>query len=118
VPVITILFAVVSFAFPPLFTRCVMRVPVKSPQFFMRWALGGFGGMVTSGIAAVFDGGWLYTAAYGASGLLGLILWWWSRRKRKRSLRALGAKARARLAAMVSKIPKPGPVLRPVPQGG
>lgn len=45
---------------------------------------------------------------------------WWNRRNRRgrrRSLRSLGAKSRARLAAMAAKMPKPGPVLRPVPQG-
>jgi hypothetical protein len=114
--VITILFAAGCFAFPPLFTRCVLRVPTRSPQFLVRWAWSGFGGMTTSGIAAVFNGGWPYSAAYGASGLLALILWWWSRRKRKRSLRQLGHKARVRLAAMARNMPKPGPVLRPVPQ--
>ena len=41
----------------------------------------------------------------------------WRRRKRKRSLKALGNKARARLAALLRSMPKPGPVLRPVPQG-
>jgi small-conductance mechanosensitive channel len=46
-------------------------------------------------------------------------LWWqqWRRRRRKRSLRALGHKARARLAAMARNMPRPGPVLRPAPQG-
>jgi hypothetical protein len=46
-------------------------------------------------------------------------LWWqqWRRRRRKRSLRALGHKARARLAALAANMPRPGPVLRPVPQG-
>ena len=45
-------------------------------------------------------------------------LWWqfW-RRRRKRSLRQFGHKARARLAAMARNMPRPGPVLRPVPQG-
>lgn len=46
-------------------------------------------------------------------------MWWqqWRRRRRKRSLRQLGHKARARLAAMARNMPRPGPVLRPVPQG-
>lgn len=46
-------------------------------------------------------------------------LWWnrRNRRRRRRSLRSLGEKSRARLAAMARNMPKPGPVLRPVPQG-
>lgn len=110
---ITILFAAGCFAFPPLFTRCVMRVPVRDARFLVHWAWGGFGGMATASGAAVFTGGWLYAASYGASGLLALILWWWSRRKRKRSLRQLGHKARARLAAMVRNMPRPSPRLVP-----
>lgn len=42
-------------------------------------------------------------------------MWWRNRRKRKRPLRALGNKARARLAEMIANMPGPGPVLRPVP---
>lgn len=46
-------------------------------------------------------------------------LWWKGRRgkRRKRSLKALGHKARARLAALAANMPRPGPALRPVPQG-
>lgn len=45
--------------------------------------------------------------------------WWFGRRgrRKKRSLKALGHKARARLAAMLRNMPRPDPVLRPVPQG-
>jgi threonine/homoserine/homoserine lactone efflux protein len=49
-------------------------------------------------------------------------LWWqqWRRRRRrrrKRSLKALGEKMRAVFEAMARNMPRPGPVLRPVPQG-
>jgi hypothetical protein len=47
------------------------------------------------------------------------LAWWLGRRggrRRRRSPRALGHKARARLAAMARNMPRPGPVLRPVPQ--
>jgi hypothetical protein len=44
-------------------------------------------------------------------------LWWSGRKRKKRSLRALGNKARARLAALARNMPRPGPVLRPAPQG-
>jgi len=49
--------------------------------------------------------------------------WWWltyrNRRRRRRALAALGAKARARIAAMTARMrERPArPVLRPVPAG-
>lgn len=69
------------------------------------------------GATALLFGSWPFTlgflilAAYFASR-------WWRRRKRKRSPRALGAKSKAQLAALVRKTReagRPGPVLRPVP---
>jgi hypothetical protein len=47
------------------------------------------------------------------------VVWWVDRhgRRKRRSLKALGSKARARLASMLRNMPRPGPVLRPVPQG-
>ena len=44
---------------------------------------------------------------------------WWNRRKRRRGPRAIGAKARARIAAMTARMrERPArPVLRPVPGG-
>jgi hypothetical protein len=54
----------------------------------------------------------------GAAAIAAWLLW--RRRKRKRALRELGAKSRARLAALVRKAresAKPRPVLRPVPGG-
>jgi len=59
----------------------------------------------------------------GLAAFLAVIWWlnWWldrrGGRRKKRSLRQLGHKARARLAAMARSMPRPGPVLRPVPQG-
>lgn len=49
-----------------------------------------------------------------------LAAWfWWKRRKRRRAPRTLGAKAKARIAAMVTRMrERPArPVLRPVPGG-
>lgn len=67
---------------------------------------------------------WAFHGAPVAAGACAVIAviwawWWWQgrRKRRKRSLKALGHKARARLAAMARNMPKPGPVLRPVPQG-
>ena len=44
---------------------------------------------------------------------------WWNRRKRRRAPRTLGAKSRARIAAMVTRMrQRPSrPALRPVPGG-
>ena len=44
---------------------------------------------------------------------------WWRRRKRKGRLAAMGAKSRARIAAMTARMREcpARPVLRPVPQG-
>src|ERR1700722_11884444 len=101
---IDIILAVGSFAFPPVWAFIMTRIGLASRsrrEFLARWALGGFGGAVTSTIAALLDGGGLYPLSFGASGLVGLVLWWLSRRKRRRSLKALGGRARARLAAML-----------------
>jgi membrane protein implicated in regulation of membrane protease activity len=106
-----------GFGLPPLIALAyglVFRYRAGSPRYFMTWmwsAAGGFIGGAVSGI------GWFACACSAASAVLAFILWWWSRRKRKRSPKALGHKARARLAAMIRNMPKPGPALRPVPQG-
>jgi hypothetical protein len=118
VPVASLLWAAFCFAFPPLHALVVCgarRRPSWTPAFFADWACCGACGTAGSVFAAVGSGGWLYVASWGASALLGLILWWLSRRNRKRSLKLLGAKARARLAAMVRSMPRPSPRL--VPQG-
>jgi hypothetical protein len=52
--------------------------------------------------------------------VLAVVMWWLSRRKRKRSAKLIGAKSRALLAAVVARMrgaAKPRPVLRPVPGG-
>lgn len=116
---VTVLALACCFASPPLVAaviRCAMRLaPPPCPGFFRQWAYGGFGGMAASALSAASTGWWPAPLAYGASGLAGLVLWWWSRRKRKRSLRQLGRKAKARLAAMIRSMPRPSPRL--VPQG-
>lgn len=112
--IVTVLLSVLSFALPPLYVRLMrlaMGLPVRCPRFFSHWALGAAG--MTAG--TVIAGAWPEAASSGASVLLALVLWWYSRRKRKRSLRQLGNKARARLAAMARNMPRPSPRL--VPQG-
>jgi hypothetical protein len=63
------------------------------------------------------DRAWIGSAIALAVAAAWFWLWRRNRRKRRRSLKALGNKARARLAAMARNMPKPGPVLRPSPQG-
>lgn len=58
-------------------------------------------------------------AALGFAGVFLIGVWLWRNRSRgkRRPLKALGYKARARLAAMLRAMPKPGPARRPAPQG-
>lgn len=60
---------------------------------------------------------WNWPAAARAAALAVVFLWlWWRKRKdRKKALRALGYKARARLEAMVRSMPRLSPRL--VPEG-
>jgi peptidoglycan/LPS O-acetylase OafA/YrhL len=116
-----ILAAAADFTIPPLCalaTGCLSRPRRTRQQFLLTWA--SFGAVDAALTAAAIPPGryWLYPASFGASALLALVLWWLSRRKGKRkALKALGNKARARLAAMARNMPRPSPVRRPVPQG-
>jgi hypothetical protein len=113
-PVSAIFWVAVSFAFPPLFARFVVRA--RGTRFFSSWAFAGFCAAGTGSLGALVGGGWPNIAGFGASGLLGLVLWWNSRRKgRRKALRLLGGKARAVLAAMARNMPRLSPRL--VPQG-
>lgn len=68
-------------------------------------------------LAVITDAG-LFAVVTSALAVFRWWLWWRGpRNRRRRSLRALGHKARARLAAMLRSMPGPGPALRPVPQG-
>jgi 1,6-anhydro-N-acetylmuramate kinase len=61
-----------------------------------------------------------WAAAAVSSAAAAWIGWNWWRRNRRRAPRSLGAKARARLAALVKTMKeslKPWPALRPVPGG-
>jgi hypothetical protein len=87
-----------------------------------RAAMWAAGVVVTLGLATVIcvaGGDWPASAVYAVGVVVWVRIFWknWRRRKRNRSLAALGHKARARLAALLRSMPKPGPVLRPVPQG-
>lgn len=63
-------------------------------------------------------GDWVW-ASVSAAVLVWTAHTWWNRRKRRRAPRTLGAKSRARIAAMTARMrERPArPVLRPVPGG-
>lgn len=72
--------------------------------------------LVTAGNAVLHL--WVLMAVSGFI-LAWVVLVWWRRRKRRRAPRTIGAKARARIAAMTDRMrERPArPVLRPVPGG-
>lgn len=82
-----------------------------------QWAANGAGALV---VWLCLRAWWLALGG-GVSVIAALAVWWWRRRKdRRKALAAWGAKALARLAAMVRTMresAKPGPALRPVPGG-
>jgi len=80
------------------------------------WLLYWNGGGVGVAIAALAARHFGDVTAGAVSALLAFILWWWRRKKnRLRALRLIGAKARARLAALIRSMPRPAPRL--VPEG-
>jgi integral membrane sensor domain MASE1 len=66
------------------------------------------------------QGDWIPTAVMTVVTIIALAGWWWLRKRRKRAPRELGAKSRARIAALVATLRenlRPRPVLRPQPGG-
>lgn len=111
-PVGVIFWAAVCFVSSPAFARWVLRA--RGTRFFGHWACFGLCAVPGSALTVTSDRDWVNVAAWGASGLLGLILWWHSRRKgRRKALRLLGNKTRAVLAAMARNMPRPSPRLAP-----
>lgn len=84
--------------------------------FYQQWAWCGIGAVIGQAISANLRG----LAVAVAELILAAVLWWLSRRRRKRAPRAYGAKSRALLAAAVARMRetlKPRPVFRPAPGG-
>jgi hypothetical protein len=74
--------------------------------------------LVTLGWAV--QGDWISTGLMAVITVLALFGWWWRRRRRKAVPRELGAKSRARIAALVASLReglRPRPVLKPQPGG-
>ena len=82
-------------------------------RYFLQGWLSGAGG---GGAAALLEHFWAYALGAAVSTAVGLAIWWWRRRKRRNVLALMGAKGRARIAAMKQAMrerAKPRPVLRP-----
>ncbi len=73
--------------------------------------------LIAAGWALVPD--WFLAAFAGIVTVVCLWTWWRRNKERRRALRELGARSRARIAAMVTRMrERPArPVLRPVPAG-
>ena len=90
------------------------RISRMTPGYYLRWASAG---LFTAGVWMIVPGppGWVQGNL--ATAAVGFILWLWSGRKKIRSvLRAAGEKTMARLREVLRKMPRPRPVLQPVPQ--
>lgn len=104
-----------ALGWPPVYT--LLAAPVlRYPAYRCLAAAGG--GVV---IAAIFTLSWAYAAGGAAWIGVAVVVWWQGRRKdRRRALKAAGARALARIAAMKKTMrekAKPRPVFRPQPQG-
>lgn len=111
-------FAVAWFPVPLAAATVLWCLAVRSGRpsaFFGSW-IGGSAGLAFGGLVA---GDWITALGGAVTLIVAVIAWWLNRRKRKRSLRAIGGKARALLAKVVAKAREAGKprVLRPVPQG-
>ena len=107
-----------GFGSPPVIGYTLSRIlPHARARFYFLWSTSALGGMLGSWLPPSAP---VQSASNGASLLLAAFCWWLSRRRRKRAPKAMGAKSRALIAAMVAKVresAKPRPVLKPVPGG-
>ena len=107
--------ALLALAVPP-FAACVWTVIdrlIHAPQRFVgTWISSGAVGIVVGILNK--DAGWFTGSA--VSLVIGLAIWWWRRKDRKRAAKALGEKSRALVAALVQRAreaAQPRPVLQP-----
>lgn len=78
------------------------------------WVIGWFLSAGTIAGAFLIARHWECAAGAGLSALTALVVWWWRRRKnRRKALRSLGNKAKARLEAMARNMPRIAPRLVP-----
>jgi len=81
---------------------------------------GRIGAAIGDALASAFYQQWLWVLLAAANAGVAIVLWWLSRRRRKRAPRSYGAKSRALVAALVRKARKnarPRPVPRLGPAG-
>src|SRR5690349_17514659 len=100
--IVNLALAVLLFLTPPAASWAWdlrFRYRPWTPRFYQGWAMGAG----SECIVLMIEGQWNWVSLSAPASLaLALVLWWLSRRKgKKKALRALSAKARARLAAMV-----------------
>lgn len=95
-----------------------LRAQADQAPSLEAWNLAAAGICTALALFCALTGAWTYAAVVG---LLAAYRWWlWRngpRKRRRQTLKALGHKARARLAAMARNMPGAGPVVRPVAQG-
>jgi membrane protein implicated in regulation of membrane protease activity len=111
----------ICLAGPPLtgfvFSTTRMVQPYGRLAFYLTWIFGGAANILVSAVT----GDWQAAGCSAATVLLALLSLWWRRRRRGRALREAGARARARIAAMIGTMrerARPAPGLRPAPQPG
>ena len=90
----------------------------RDPGRVAMWAAAVAVCLVCGAVINVMGGQWPAAAIDLAGAAYWLWRSWRNWRRRKRAARSLGYKARRAMAAMLRNMPRPGPVLRPVPQGG
>jgi hypothetical protein len=110
-----VLEALLAAATPPVaaFLWAIFDRLIHAPQRFVgTWISSGAVGLVV-GIAEK-DMAWLVGSAVSVA--VGVAIWWWRRKDRKRAAKALGAKSCALVAALVERAreaARPRPVLQP-----
>ena len=99
--------------------RCGYSMGCRDYGRAAMWAAGVSAAFALITVIYAMGANWFVVPLYaGAAAFWAWISWRnWRRRKRKRSLKALGEKTRKVFAAMARNMPRPGPVLRPAPQG-
>lgn len=109
-PVAVLELAAAAFGAVPALAGAVCRLYGTFRWFYLAWAA--YAALGAAGTLAVQD--WAGAAAFAASALLAVALYWRSRRKKRRSaLKVIGDESRRILAGLVERMRD----LAPVPEG-
>jgi len=100
-----------SWIWEQAFRRLLRRA---NGRFYQGW----IGAAIAGGIGFAISREWLWFMLAAANAGVAIVLWWLSRRRRKRAPRAYGEKSAALVAALVAKAreaarPRPVPRLGP-----